>query len=183
VAASLAQLDAERVLLDSERLTERAYVDELTGLANRHSYQRHLGRIRGDRADGEVAVIMVDVDHFKVVNDFFGHAVGDEVLRRLGAILRGVTRQDDLAVRLGGDEFLVLCHIAADRDILTQATDLVARIASHDWHELADQLKVSVSAGLATGAPADVDELVRQADGHLYRAKSTGRARLMHGGR
>ena len=183
VTASRAQLDAERVMLDSERLTERAYLDELTGLANRHSYQRHLSRIRADRADGEVAVIMVDVDHFKVVNDFFGHAVGDEVLRRLGAILRGITRQDDLAVRLGGDEFLVLCHITSEREILTQATDLVSGIAGHDWHELAEHLRVTVSAGLAVGTSAEVDELVRRADGHLYRAKSNGRARLMHDSR
>ena len=66
------------------------------------------------------------------------------------------------------------------RDILTQATELVEHIAEHDWRGLADQLRVTVSAGLARGASADVDELVQRADSHLYRAKSSGRARLSY---
>jgi diguanylate cyclase (GGDEF)-like protein len=120
----------------------------------RHQAVQALSRVRADRVDCEVAVIMVDLDHVKVVDDIFGRAVGDELLRRLGALLRGVTRQDDLAVRLGGDEVLVLCHITSEREILTQATGLVSGIAAHGWHE--------------------------PADGHRYRAESNGRAWLMH---
>ncbi len=178
LGAARAQLEAERVMLENQRLSQRAYVDELTGLANRHAYARHLTRLRQAESEDELAVMMVDVDHFKAVNDTFGHPVGDEVLRQLGTMLIETTRASDLAVRHGGDEFLVLLLSRARLDVAARGEQLVAAVAEYPWHEVATGLSVSVSIGVAVGAATAVDELVAHADRRLYQAKTTGRGRL-----
>jgi len=178
LGATRAQLDAERVMLDNQRLSQRAYVDELTGLANRHAYARQLARLRQAGTEDELAVMMVDVDHFKAVNDTFGHPIGDEVLRQLGTMLIEATRASDLAVRHGGDEFLVLLLSRARLNVARRGEQLVDAVTAYPWHELATGLTVTVSVGVAIGAAAEVDQLVAQADRRLYQAKTTGRGRL-----
>jgi diguanylate cyclase (GGDEF)-like protein len=180
LSAARAQLHFERSLLDTERSNRRAYLDELTGLANRHAYSRHLNRLRHGPGDDAVAVLMVDIDRFKSVNDRFGHAVGDEVLRRLGSMLLDLTRATDMAVRLGGDEFLLLLTGRGPMDVVDRAEQLVRQVADHEWEHTADGLTVSVSAGLSTGLAKDVARLLDAADRHLYAAKSGGRGRLVH---
>ena len=168
------------MVLENQRLSERAYVDELTGLANRHAYARYLSRLRHEGPDDQVAVFMVDVDRFKAVNDTHGHLVGDEVLRRVASVLVDLTRPADLAVRLGGDEFLVFLAGAGSMDVLRRGEEMVAAVAARDWSDLAAGLSITVSAGLAAGPSRAVDRLLQEADGHLYAAKSAGRGRLVH---
>lgn len=178
--AARAELQAARAAQDTERSHRRAYVDELTGLANRHAYKRSLTRLLAGSGNDAVSVIMVDIDHFKKVNDRFGHAVGDEVLRRVGSMLADLTRATDLAVRLGGDEFLLLLTGRGPMDVVDRTEGLVHQVAGHDWARIAGGLAVTVSAGLSTGFAKDIGALVDAADRHLYAAKSGGRGRLVH---
>jgi diguanylate cyclase (GGDEF)-like protein len=124
-------------------------------------------------------VILVDVDHFKAVNDTFGHTAGDQVLRVIGAILQAVVRPSDLAVRRGGDEFMLLIDLPPGTDLPIVADGIVRSIARHRWADVAPGLAVGVSAGEAMGAARDVDDLIHAADENVYRAKGGGRGRAV----
>jgi diguanylate cyclase (GGDEF)-like protein len=173
------RLAAARMLRQGEQLNRQAYVDALTGVANRHAETRHLARLRRREPRERLAVVLVDVDHFKAVNDTFGHGVGDDVLRVIGAILQGAIRATDLAVRLGGDEFLLLVDLAPGPHVPPIAAEVIQAINLHDWDGIAPGLRVGVSAGQAAGAAREVDRLMREADGNLYRAKAAGRGRAV----
>jgi diguanylate cyclase (GGDEF)-like protein len=157
-------LDARHVLQlrgRNEWLAKSASTDLLTGLANRRMLDRALGRLAADDT-----VILLDLDHFKQVNDNFGHAAGDEVLRMFGSVLRGTVRSRDTAGRFGGDEFLIILGHPEGADVLL-------RRLRAEW--LAERpFPVTFSAGIA--APAgQPDETVSRADQALYRAKEAGR--------
>ncbi len=157
-------LDARHVLQLSgrnERLAESASTDLLTGLPNRRMLDRALGRlVAGD------TVIMLDLDHFKQVNDGFGHVAGDEVLRVFGRVLHGTVRGRDIVGRFGGEEFLIVLAPGGDADAFLQ------RLRA-DW--LAERpLPVTFSAGVVASA-GDPDETVSLADQALYQAKEAGR--------
>ena len=157
-------LDARYVLQLSgrnERLAESASTDLLTGLPNRRMLDRALGRL-----SAEDTVIMLDLDHFKHVNDTFGHAAGDEVLRVFGSVLRGTVRGRDIVGRFGGEEFLVVLAPGGDADAFLQ------RLRA-EW--LTERPRpVTFSAGIAASA-GDPDETVSLADHALYQAKEAGR--------
>ena len=132
----------------------------LTGLANRRMLDRALGRLSADDT-----VIMLDLDNFKQVNDNFGHAAGDEVLRVFGSVLRGTVRSRDTVGRFGGEEFLIV--------LAPGGRGRPAPAAARQW--LAERpLPVTFSAGIAVSA-GDPDETVRLADQALYQAKEAGR--------
>ncbi|MFD1372118.1 GGDEF domain-containing protein [Actinoplanes sichuanensis] len=171
----------ERRRRDHEQLRRDLVVDELTGLANRRGYQAYLSGLGGDvnlSDEQAYAVMMIDVDHFKAVNDNFGHDVGDLVLARLGQILALHVRPIDLAARLGGDEFVV---ILADvhTDIPTaRAQQILDAVRTHPWDDLAVGLKVSVSIGVHHGSRRELPALLTDADRSLYHAKHDGRGRV-----
>jgi len=179
LGAARSRLAAARVLREGEQLSRQAYVDALTGLANRHAETRHLARLRRRGPLERLGVVLVDVDHFKAVNDTFGHAIGDAVLRAIGTILQAAIRSSDLAVRLGGDEFMLLIDLAVDAEAPIPATGIVRAVTLHHWDDIAPGLRVSVSAGQAVGAARDVDQLMQAADENLYRAKAAGRGRAV----
>lgn len=179
LGAARSRLAAARVLREGEQLTRQAYVDALTGLGNRHAETRHLARLRRRGPLDRLGVVLLDVDHFKSVNDTFGHPVGDEVLRVIGTVLQAAIRSSDLAVRLGGDEFMLLVDLPAGLEVPMPAQNIVRAITLHHWHEIAPGLRVSVSAGQAMGAARDVDQLIQAADENLYRAKAGGRGRAV----
>jgi diguanylate cyclase (GGDEF)-like protein len=150
--------------------------DPLTGLANRRGLERAGGPYWIDRARGQqpIAVLVIDVDHFKRFNDTQGHAGGDEVLRRLAALVSSSLRADDVAVRLGGEEFLVLCSIPPDQAQLV--ADRIRRIVEDNL------APVTVSIGVHVTTPTGQDPLpmsiwaaVNRADQALYAAKNSGR--------
>ena len=180
LAAARARLTAERVVRNGERLRRQAHVDELTGVANRHVLAERLEVLRAASPGRGLAVVVVDVDDFKAVNDSFGHGVGDEVLRVIGGLLRGAVRATDVAARLGGDEFVLLLHLdGPPAPLVRRVSDVVTQVRSQDWARLAPGLHVTVSIGAATGEAADVDALLRAADENVYRAKAQGRDRLV----
>ncbi len=159
-------LDARHVLQLSrlnERLAESASTDLLTGLLNRRMLDRALGRLAADDT-----VIMLDLDHFKQVNDNLGHAAGDEVLRMFGVVLRGTARGRDIVGRFGGEEFLIVLAAPA-------GADAFLRRLRAEW--LAERpFPVTFSAGICLSA-GNPDETVRLADQALYQAKKAGRDR------
>ncbi|MFZ0158615.1 MAG: GGDEF domain-containing protein, partial [Kineosporiaceae bacterium] len=175
-----ARIEVARIVLDHDRLTQRAYVDQLTGLANRHAFSRYLERLRTVDGDHPIAVLMVDVDHFKDVNDVHGHAVGDRVLRGIAGSLTEGARATDLVARLGGDEFLVLFDAIELASAVSRARQLLQRIGGRPWGEVADGLIVSVSIGLSAGAARDVDDLIDAADRQLYQVKKSARGGVGH---
>jgi len=170
-----AQIEVARMSLEHERLTRRAYVDQLTGLANRHAYDRHLERLRRLDDDRLIAVLMVDVDRFKSVNDTHGHVVGDQVLRAIGEVLSDASRSVDLVARVGGDEFLVVLDGIAETGAEIRGRHLARRVTDNDWESLARGLAVTVSIGVAGGPATEIDRILERADHTLYEIKRTGR--------
>jgi diguanylate cyclase (GGDEF)-like protein len=166
----------------TKQLRHQAFHDALTGLPNRvlalDRAEQMLARTR--RQSVPLAALYVDLDGFKHVNDTFGHAAGDEVLRIVAARLTTVIREGDTAARLGGDEFIVLL----EGSTLDAGPELVAErllAVLNQPYELSDtlgrRLSVSASVGIAVGARATADELFRDADLALYQAKASGHDR------
>jgi diguanylate cyclase (GGDEF)-like protein len=162
----------------TEALLATAEQDPLTGLANR----RALDRIRDQMgADGQVSLVLIDVDHFKAVNDRHGHALGDAVLRSLGGLLTRSVRTMDVVARWGGEEFLIALPGGSGRLGADAADRVCRRVRNHPWRQLADGLGVTVSAGVASGPVADLDVVLARADAALYTAKRSGRDRAVVG--
>ncbi|MET0313598.1 MAG: sensor domain-containing diguanylate cyclase, partial [Hansschlegelia sp.] len=153
--------------------------DALTGLANRAAFERELGRALGrlDRQGGRVAVLLIDVDRFKTVNDTFGHATGDALLATIATRLRATVRADDLPARLGGDEFAVIASGQTAGEFDTLAARLCAAL-SRPVDGAGYLLEPSVSIGVAVSGLGGVagHEVVVRADRALYAAKRAGRA-------
>ncbi|HEX5741610.1 MAG TPA: diguanylate cyclase [Pilimelia sp.] len=163
-----------------ERLRHQASHDPLTQLANRALFTEHLGAaVRlGRRRGAPVAVLMVDMDDFKGINDGYGHHAGDAALRLLADRLRDSVRVSDTAARLGGDEFAVLLP-----DTTTAEADVVARRFLETLHLPADvdghRLRLSASVGVAATRDGEAEELLRAADAAMYTAKQQGKNRFV----
>ena len=165
-------------------LTEvTALVDPLTELSRRHvledALRREAGRLR--RTGGSLALVMVDLDHFKRINDTHGHRVGDQVLARVGRLLRSSARNLDLPARFGGEEFAVLLYDTQMDGALSFAERFRANLREMRVPvEGRTAVEVTASMGVAVGSDlVDPDALVEAADRALYRAKSEGRDRLV----
>ena len=160
----------------NRRLDALARTDALTGLANRAEAVQALDRLAAAsvRSGRPFAVAMVDIDHFKAVNDRFGHAGGDEVLRRVAAALADATREADLVARWGGEEFLVVMGDTDDAGALLAAERLADTVRRQRVER-----SVTISVGTAAGVTADADELVGRADHALYEAKAAGRDQVV----
>jgi diguanylate cyclase (GGDEF)-like protein len=161
------------------QLREQADRDWLTGLHNRRFLARELGRLAGEPVIGPFSLAVIDLDHFKSINDRFGHDVGDRVLVRAAALLVAGLRKDDVVVRTGGEEFVVLMP-GTEPDAAEACCERLRR-AIHDesWERLAPGLSLTASVGVASAEDAvDLDDLARAADRRLYDAKSSGRDRV-----
>jgi diguanylate cyclase (GGDEF)-like protein len=161
-------------------LEEAALRDPLTGLLNRRGCERALHALLAERVAAPLSVAMVDVDHFKAINDAHGHAAGDRVLVALGQLLREHGRPHDVVSRLGGEEFLLAWPGSAPVQAAEIAERLRQEVAGHDWSAAGVGLRVSISIGvseLLRAAPggATLGELLADADAALYRAKRAGR--------
>src|SRR3954463_8274779 len=161
------------------RLAHQALHDDLTGLPNRALFIDRLGQAlsRLGRHATSLAVLFLDLDRFKAVNDNMGHAAGDELLRAVGERLAGVLRVGDTAARLGGDEFAVLCEDVAGERHAIGVAERVAETLREPFHlGGGDEVFVGTSVGiaLATQGTEDPDVLVREADAAMYRAKERG---------
>jgi diguanylate cyclase (GGDEF)-like protein/PAS domain S-box-containing protein len=173
------RIAAEQALLASQRELEAlARVDSLTGLPNRRQFDERLALAvaRSQRPGLPIALLYLDIDHFKQINDTHGHGVGDQVLKVFAERLAGCVRAGDLVARLGGDEFVVLVEDA----LLPQAAEVIARklIATMDRDIVVDDLHVrtTTSVGIAyCPVRTSVEVLMAAADAALYDAKKAGR--------
>ncbi|HEY5628465.1 MAG TPA: GGDEF domain-containing protein, partial [Candidatus Limnocylindrales bacterium] len=159
----------------------RATTDALTGLPNRRYFDEYLGLLaRRRRAEDRVGVLMVDIDRFKKLNDTYGHAVGDHVLREVAQAIVSAVREGDVPARYGGEEFVVLLRNPGER-IAVEVGERVRRaVGDLDLRRLG-VAGVSVSVGVAVADRPDVEleEVIEEADRALYRAKRAGRDRVV----
>jgi diguanylate cyclase (GGDEF)-like protein/PAS domain S-box-containing protein len=165
-----------------EKLREQATHDALTGLYNRRYLEESLSRelILAGRHGHPVSVIMGDIDHFKAVNDRYGHLGGDEVLRTFGDLLKRHVRGSDIYCRYGGEEFLLVLPRMSIEDAVERAEQLCRAVAAAPVSYGESTLGITASFGVAA-FPRDGrtgDELIAAADGALYTAKATGRNRV-----
>lgn len=168
----------ERIHRRSEDLLRQAFEDPLTGLPNR----RRLEQLLAAETRG-YSIVMLDVDHFKEVNDHHSHLVGDGVLCDLAQLLRANCRDQDTALRFGGEEFILLVREATPEGLLALAERTRASVQAHDWTALAPGLAVTASFGIAHVSDSPVSaELLALADARLYEAKRGGRNRVVGAG-
>ena len=165
-----------------QQVRQLAVTDELTGLANRRRFTEELERevARHQRFDSSLCLVFLDIDHFKRVNDTYGHPEGDEVLKGIAAALTGTVRTVDLVCRHGGEEFAVLLPNTDLDAAIAVAERMRAAVAAHQLGRNRT-IAVTLSAGVAA-FPDDAhlaEELMKIADARLYRAKETGRNRVV----
>lgn len=166
----------------SRELDRLANTDALTGLANRMAFERDLAAAlgRADRSGVTGALVFVDIDGMKAVNDTYGHGVGDRFLCEIGDRIDMVTRSIDTPARLGGDEFVILLpevNPATGSDAFT--TKLMANL-SHPWRWASLDIQPAASIGVTTfGSGESADEVLRRADHAMYEAKNAGGARVV----
>ena len=159
--------------------------DPLSGCVNRRGLEEQLGRAlaRAERASAPLALLAVDVDHFKRVNDEFGHLAGDAVIREIGAVLRAGARAGDVVARVGGEEFLVILPDTDAAGAAALAERVVAAAREHAYPGVPAGRAVTVSAGTAAVARVTdlgiAEELKARADDALYAAKRSGRDRAV----
>jgi diguanylate cyclase (GGDEF)-like protein len=171
----------------SDLLRQWAYLDGLTQVGNRRSFDERLGAewSRARRQQSPLSVVMLDVDFFKRYNDHHGHQAGDDCLFRVAAALRdGLRRPTDLLARYGGEEFVALLPDTDVDGALAVATELGRRVRALEIPHAASDVGpvVTVSGGVATWEAASGDDaaaLLRAADAQLYAAKSQGRDRVV----
>ncbi len=185
VSALRTSRDADSVEARSKDIEEEAQRDGLTGLANRAHFEKVLARefASCSRSNRPLSLIMIDIDHFKVVNDTWGHPVGDKVLAAIAAVMRQRLRPRDLLARYGGEEFVL---VLPETDVVG-AKVVAERVRSQTEAALHSvgapaPLRITISAGLATsvdGSYGSKESLVDAADRALYAAKRAGRNRLV----
>jgi diguanylate cyclase (GGDEF)-like protein len=163
-------------------LREQADRDHLTGLHNRRYLAREILRHAATPGGGPFSLAVLDLDHFKTVNDRFGHDVGDEVLIRVAALLLDEMREEDVVVRTGGEEFVLLMPHTAARAAAACCERLRLAVRDEPWELAAPGMTVTVSVGVeTTGDATDLASLSTRADRRLYEAKRSGRDRVAHG--
>jgi diguanylate cyclase (GGDEF)-like protein len=163
----------------AEDLPELAFTDEVTRLYNRKFLVRQLSALIAGarRHDRKLAVALLDVDHFKRINDTLGHATGDAVLARLADLVRNELREEDYSGRYGGDEFLLLLPDATPDGARATCRKLLAEISAASVESAGTAVCLSASIGWAHWTGEELHELIARADEALYRAKRDGRNR------
>ncbi|MCA9541284.1 MAG: GGDEF domain-containing protein, partial [Myxococcales bacterium] len=163
-----------------EQIREMATTDGLTGLANHRTFQQAFDNMlsRADRRGDPLAFILIDIDHFKKLNDNYGHPFGDEVLRGVARVLASAVRKVDLAARYGGEEFGVILE-GSDREGARQMAERIrAEVEALTFqHESKGEVRVTLSLGVAAfpGDGSEKEKLIANADLALYHAKHGGR--------
>ena len=167
-----------------EQVENLAATDALTGLYNRRYLEQALARelSRAERTSSSLALLMLDIDHFKGFNDSYGHAMGDVVLKKVATTLGKTLRKADVLARFGGEEFVVLLPNVTPDGAADSAERIRARVEKAKLHPGGPRKRVTVSVGLAMYPDHAVqkDDLLKAADRALYRAKESGRNRVCH---
>lgn len=188
-AAEQVRLAEQKTLqlgVDLDQLRRLADTDPLTGLLNRRAFMPYAADAMGHftRYGRVFAILMIDIDHFKRVNDTYGHAVGDDVIRTIGDVIQGEVRETDKVARFGGEEYVVLVHESSvdGADIL--ASRIREKTGDTAYISGGSQVRFTISAGVAlpSGDDRDIEDVIKRADKALYDAKSSGRNRVVVSG-
>ncbi|MFC4638389.1 sensor domain-containing diguanylate cyclase [Deinococcus hohokamensis] len=173
----LIEQQAQAAEVRAVAMAEAALRDPLTGMPNRTAAMQRLHTMHQSAAQGRVSsAALLDIDHFKSVNDSYGHAAGDEVLRAVAAAVQGAIRDTDSLARIGGEEFLLLFPDLDAQEALGVCERVTQRVAQLSWPELAPGLRVTVSIGVADVLGTETaSDTLRRADQAMYRAKAAGR--------
>ena len=170
---------------DKRKLHELAIKDPLTDIYNRRHFEKllHSEFRRAKRYSFQLSCIMLDIDHFKQINDTYGHQFGDEVLKEVSGLLKNLTRDVDIAARYGGEEFIAILPETDVEGALTLAERIRSKLAEKQYVCRGKKLTITASLGVSTMKPdsediADEQKLVFQADQALYQAKGAGRNRV-----
>ena len=179
--ARIVQLQ-QQLMAAHEELREKAMHDPLTGVLTRGAFfeisDHEFARARRSRTP--LSIVMADIDHFKSINDRFGHPGGDEVLREVARRLHATFRKEDAVGRYGGEEFVALAMGCEGADAMALADRFRLAVGSQPFVIGSDWVDVTTSVGVVTGTAADgVQGLIRAADEALYRAKATGRNKVV----
>ena len=164
-----------------QQVEAMAYVDGLTGVYNRRHFERKIAEEidRAARYNGTLSVMMVDLDHFKRVNDEFGHLLGDEVLRSVSQLFLGALRNSDICCRYGGEEFAIILPETSEPQALKVAQKLRKLVADYDFAGVPRQITISAGVADFPNCGPTRDDIVGAADHSLYLAKQAGRNRVM----
>lgn len=176
VLITIISLDLRLVDRKIDEYRHSAETDHLTGLSNRRQWEIELLRI--SREQTRYNVLFLDIDHFKSINDTYGHSNGDEVLKQFSELLIEQTREQDIKARIGGEEFAILIPYLS-RDEIVNVSERIRQSITDASFVLLDQkeIRISASIGIANGNSKDIRTLVEQADQNLYQAKERGRNR------
>lgn len=171
------------VRLEMERINalRMANTDGLTGLLNRTAFKKMVTEYITENSSSDTAMIFLDIDHFKSINDILGHAAGDEAVKQVSGVLRNAFRSDDPVARIGGDEFLVFIRHAQDADLKTRLQKLMQDVRIPFRSEDNEDVILSLSVGCVICRQQNMtcEELTAVADRFMYDAKSAGRNRLV----
>jgi len=162
------------------RLDRLAHFDPVTGQLNRHAFNGHLQRMAArlqDDARGRIAMIMLDLDNFKVVNDSLGHHVGDELLKQVSQRLYDILRRSDAVFRIGGDEFAITLYPVSSALEVMAVTDRILETFQQPFMLDMHEVHASASCGISIfpDDAADLQVLASNADAAMYRAKHNGK--------
>lgn len=163
-----------------DRMRQLAYVDGLTGIHNRRFFEMRIAEEleRSSRFQSRMSIIMVDIDHFKRLNDEFGHLLGDEVLRSVSSILKQQLRKMDMVCRYGGEEFAIVVPETAGENAMRVAEKLRRQVEMHDFPGVPRPVTISCGVADYPEHGATRDDVVAAADAALYQAKQQGRNRV-----
>lgn len=172
----------DKLKQSNQLLLELSLTDPLTGLSNRRAMMENLSMEfeRSTRKKSPLSLLMLDIDHFKKINDDFGHQQGDRLLQSFAALLRDHARQYDMAARFGGEEFALILPETGEADAWLVAERIRRGVEELRSADLPAEFRMTVSIGVATSprpAMSSTDDLIREADYALYRAKRSGRNR------
>ncbi|MGF1771102.1 GGDEF domain-containing protein [Vibrio wakamikoensis] len=170
-ASYLSQVN-QRLESENIKFSELAHRDELTGIRNRHAVRAWLERQQLQIQASSIGVLFIDIDHFKRINDTYGHGIGDDVLREFAMVLSDLVGSKDKVVRWGGEEFVVFCQQKSQRELVKMAEQIRHYVHAHLWVH-GDEMSCSI--GVALGQNHQVYETINFADDMLYEAKRQGR--------
>ncbi|MBS4040113.1 MAG: EAL domain-containing protein [Flavobacteriales bacterium] len=171
-------IDITSLKVAEKKIRQLAYHDMLSGLPNRRFFKEHLNYMlsHANRNRKKLAVMFLDLDRFKLINDTLGHAVGDELLRKVANRIKQTINEDEIVARMGGDEFIIAFPEVIDRNIARMAQDIIN--AFREPFNLEDRelfITTSIGISLYPEDGQDIDSLIKNADSAMYRAKENGR--------
>lgn len=170
-------LELRRHFENVQHQQQLARTDALTGIANRRLLNEAMANLTVEAK--EYALILVDIDHFKRVNDTYGHDIGDDVLRELGMLLVEESEERHLVGRFGGEEFLIILPNATKEEVSRLAESIREKVSAYPFETSVGTLHITVSLGACHSNDIEVDSVLKHADEALYHAKETGRNRFI----